>query len=466
MLLCAVVCAVLGDDVYRGGLEGEGWPVPLVTFGLIADPHANVKHRQPWWCDLACWKKEVKLAASPKGRKHGGVMKKIQESVDVLSRVPGITFSVDLGDLCDMDMMVNMPLVLDIWDKLPHPHYNVMGNHDLRGENDRFGEPAKLRNKTQISWLLKTWKLTQGTFYYSFVYGPFKFLVLDSMTLPPTTGGGRLKDEQMSWLDKELSASNTAGQDVIIFAHIPIGLATNPLKHILLKYNHILAVFHGHKHSGDYYHHGDTGKHMITLQGMIETNINAFAYVNVFVDRLELVGFGRVPSRVYFRDKRQLERGLGRPMKEYKELVRGYKGVAAYDQAIVGKILGAGDDVPARDVFSLPFRHPGDVTQKQFIPLEKQSSIAYIMANFPTGSVPSRQAAVVEVTVPPRSGHRLPLVQDIASWRSRAPRPPPAPPLPHDLTYAPTFLTLLMISSGFAGAVYLTKSLRNRGKRG
>ncbi|KAJ9472434.1 Manganese-dependent ADP-ribose/CDP-alcohol diphosphatase [Diplonema papillatum] len=375
LLLLSAGGVCLASDVLETRTEGGGWPIPLISFGLVADPHANVKHRQPWWCDLACWKKEVKLAHSKKGRKHDTVMIKLQESVDVLSRVPGLSFSVNLGDLCDMDMMVNMPPVLDIWRALPHKKHNLMGNHDLRAENDRFGETARLRNKTQIRWLLGQWALND-TFFYSFSYPPFRFLVLDSMTLPPTAKSGALKDKQVAWLEGQLEDAKKRDEDVVVFAHIPIGLASNALRHLLLRFDNILAFFHGHKHSGGYAWH-DTGKHMITIQGMIETNTNAFAYVNVFVDRIEVVGFGRVPSRVYFKTDAQTHRATARRMESYAHLYEAYKPYPSHYNATVLSHLTdpASLLVPASRLLPRPFGNPADKTQKQLRPLDSQASV-------------------------------------------------------------------------------------------
>eukprot|EP01060_Flectonema_neradi_P010018 TRINITY_DN1715_c0_g3_i1.p1 TRINITY_DN1715_c0_g3~~TRINITY_DN1715_c0_g3_i1.p1 ORF type:complete len:494 (+),score=67.33 TRINITY_DN1715_c0_g3_i1:46-1527(+) len=373
-LLCLLnIVVVVTGEAYTTQKEGSGWPIPLLTFGVIADPHANVIHRQPWWCDLQCWKREVKLAASSKGRKHAGVLKKVNESVEVLAGVPGITFSVNLGDLCDMDMLVNMPIVLDIWDKLPHPHHNLMGNHDLRGENDRFGEPAKMRNRTQYEWLLKQWGLNE-VFYYSFSHGPFRFIVLDSMTLPPT-GGGKMKDVQVQWLESQLTSASNQNEEVIIFAHIPIGMGTNALRHTLGKHDNILAIFHGHKHKGGYDFH-ETGKHLITIQGMIETDINAFAYINIFIDRIEVIGFGRVPTRVYFKTPKQIQRAKDRPSSQYLPLIEKYKTEAAFDGAVVKSYIS---DLGSGKVnFNKHFDIPKDITQKGLQPLKQQQDISWL----------------------------------------------------------------------------------------
>eukprot|EP00754_Rhynchopus_humris_P051412 Rhum_TRINITY_DN9539_c0_g1::Rhum_TRINITY_DN9539_c0_g1_i1::g.33779::m.33779 len=395
-LLTAALCVSTaeGGDVVEAREEDGKWPVPLLTFGLIADPHANVKHRQPWWCDLPCWKKELKLAASSKGRKHAGVLKKIEESVEVLSRVPGISFSVNMGDLCDMDLLVNMPPVLDIWNRLPHPRHNLMGNHDLRGENDRFGEDAKKRNKTQAAWLLKQWGLSER-FYYAFTYPPYRFLVLDSMSLPPTAQGA-VVDEQVRWLSRQLQESSDAGEDVVIFAHIPIGLKSNAIREHLTRHSHILAVFFGHKHSGGYGYHQESGKHMITLQGMIETNINAFAYANIFVDRLEIVGFGRVPSRVYFFSDFQRRRAGARSVAAYSALLRPYEARPDFYSASRLASLRAQADAhaAAASAFAAPYAHhyaapAADLSQRGFKTLPRQSDAAFLKSLDLAAAVPS-----------------------------------------------------------------------------
>eukprot|EP01062_Namystynia_karyoxenos_P055279 TRINITY_DN46048_c0_g1_i1.p1 TRINITY_DN46048_c0_g1~~TRINITY_DN46048_c0_g1_i1.p1 ORF type:complete len:525 (+),score=139.24 TRINITY_DN46048_c0_g1_i1:113-1687(+) len=430
------------DGVFRAEPvpEDGGWPVPLLTFGLIADPHANINHRQPWWCDLECWRREVKLARSPKGRKHHLVLRKINESVHVLATVPGVAFSVNVGDLCDMDMLVNMPPVLDLWDRLPHPHYNLMGNHDLRAENDRFGEPPRRRNTTQIAWLLREWRLQGDTFYYEFREGPFRFIVLDSMTLPPTERGSPLKDKQVRWLAARLDEAAAAGDDVIIFAHIPIGLATNDIRHILLKHDNILAVFHGHKHKGGYYYDTGTGKHMITLQGMIETDVNAFGYANVFADRIELVGFGRVPSRVYFRTAKQSQRARERPAAAYRTLWERFRGVTPYSQAEVGRLLAAAGSGGGSAGTALgPARPlPRDLSQKQLLPLKMQTDTA-ALARLSCGKNYCPLA-------PPRRRRGGPSALTtgggaVADWEPQrpaaTPRPTPEPPAAAGPTPAP-----------------------------
>ena len=53
---------------------------------------------------------------------------------------------------------------------------------------------------------------------------------------------------------------------------------------------------HGHDHAGGYARSG--GVHYVTVPGMVEApEKNAFAVVDVYDDRLDVRGFGSVPSR-------------------------------------------------------------------------------------------------------------------------------------------------------------------------
>eukprot|EP00388_Colpodella_angusta_P044857 GDKK01064196.1.p1 GENE.GDKK01064196.1~~GDKK01064196.1.p1 ORF type:complete len:275 (+),score=19.93 GDKK01064196.1:1-825(+) len=76
-----------------------------------------------------------------------------------------------------------------------------------------------------------------------------------------------------------------------------IGVETNVMGPTLKSFNDVvIAAFFGHDHKGGYVLQGNI--HSVTINGQIETLINAFAVVEVYADRIELTGFGRVPSRV------------------------------------------------------------------------------------------------------------------------------------------------------------------------
>jgi hypothetical protein len=61
------------------------------------------------------------------------------------------------------------------------------------------------------------------------------------------------------------------------------------------KYPCAKAYLNGHDHAGAYV--DSDGFHFLTLDGMVETeSTNAYAYAELYRDRLEVVGFGRQES--------------------------------------------------------------------------------------------------------------------------------------------------------------------------
>ena len=67
------------------------------------------------------------------------------------------------------------------------------------------------------------------------------------------------------------------------------------------RYNCVIAYFSGHDHEGGYAV-DPHGVHHVTFEGVVETKPGdlASAVVDVYEDRLELVGEGRVPSRTLY----------------------------------------------------------------------------------------------------------------------------------------------------------------------
>ena len=61
------------------------------------------------------------------------------------------------------------------------------------------------------------------------------------------------------------------------------------------KHPHVVAWINGHNHAGGYRKIGAT--HHLNLKGMVETLENTYALATFHADRIEIVGFGREPSR-------------------------------------------------------------------------------------------------------------------------------------------------------------------------
>jgi hypothetical protein len=277
---------VLGAEAPRA--ENE----PLIRIGLVADNHYDTfpAGEQAPWQPLKNWFDEQRKRTTTTTKRRYDVAKdKMVEAVDVFNRAKGMTFAVNLGDLVNNDLMWNLKPILDAFNQVRAPHFSVLGNHDLRAHNDRFGKT----NLTQEAWIRK--KLGLGdSWYYSFSLSAFHFMFLDSMLLDEK--GDPRRQAHVDWIDQQLRYAAERGLAVIIFAHISIGIQTNPIGPNIRACPHVVAAFFGHEHKGGYTLQGNI--HTVILNGQIETLTNAFAVLDVFPDRLELTGFGRIPTRV------------------------------------------------------------------------------------------------------------------------------------------------------------------------
>ncbi|CUG82370.1 serine threonine protein phosphatase, putative [Bodo saltans] len=291
----------------------------LVTIGLVADSHYDTfpaGEKAPWEPLPNWFRGQVQRTTTTTKRRYDIAKDKMDESIGVFNAIPEMTLVVNLGDLVNNDMMWNLPHILDRFNEAKAPKYHLLGNHDLRAHNDRFGK----LNKTQADWVRNKFGLNE--WYYAVDHAPFTFIFIDSMVLEPESNDQKKKKEHMDWFQGKLNEAKDNKRVVILFAHIPIGFQTNILAPILKTYDHIALAFFGHDHKGGYLIQGKT--HCVTLNGQIETMVNAFAVVEVFVDRAELTGFGRVPTRIMTFTP------------ETRALIEQYDGPVVHDLALQG----------------------------------------------------------------------------------------------------------------------------------
>lgn len=268
----------------------------LFTFGLMAD------------CQYV-------NADSTKTRLYRRSPQKLQEAVEAFNQHE-LACVLHLGDFIDRDFASFEPL-LPITKKLKAPLHHALGNHDFEVADD---------HKAKV---LATLGLERG--YYRFAKHGVRFIVLDTSEhstyrypkdspqhesakrelaeLQATEAknakpwNSRPSDDQLAWLADELAAATKAGEPVLLFGHHPIrpqGGLTMWQDDLVLKlvqqHACIKTYINGHHHAGAYV--DISGLHFLTLNGMVETETNAYAVVDVFADRLELTGFGRQASRI------------------------------------------------------------------------------------------------------------------------------------------------------------------------
>jgi len=280
-------------------------PLDTLRFGVIADP-------------------QYAAIPSNKGsRFYANSLWKLEECIAAFNQTD-LHFVITLGDMIDRHWS-SYDDILPIYDRLRHPNFFVLGNHDYSVAADY------LQSVARINGLDNT--------YYDFSVGQYRFIVLDgndvSLFAPPKgnpylglvddpriaiaterlanlqakgainakSWNGSLSETQFNWLKLTLAAANENHESVIVFCHYPVFPAnehnlwdSEELVELLTAYPNVLAYFCGHNHQGNY---GKlAGKHFINLKGMVETpTTTAYSIVTLSENRLDIEGFGREESR-------------------------------------------------------------------------------------------------------------------------------------------------------------------------
>ena len=282
-------------------------------------------------------------------RRYRGTLESLRHAVsDWSSQGRNIAFVADLGDIIDQQCETNgnsceaLARVLSEWELLEVPIVRLVGNHELYNFN-----------RAQCAELIPG--ITP--FYHSFrPHQGWRMIVLDAYDLnmiergggtsaeegisflqehnpndlraPRGSGdvtaglqglqrryvpmAGAVRKEQLQWLVRELQDAQRESEHVIVLTHVPIAPGATVASALLWNYDDVIATFHevdvgtvvmvlaGHYHSGGYCRDDRTGTHHVTLQSPLHTTESeplAHCTVEVWHDRIEILGHGIVPSR-------------------------------------------------------------------------------------------------------------------------------------------------------------------------
>lgn len=179
--------------------------------------------------------------------------KLLDDAIEQINQTPNVSFVMFTGDLIDKPFEKELSAFLPHTEKINVPWYFAFGNHDtMYGGYLNPSVYMQLVNKYN-----KNYKFDKT--YYSFVpQKGYKVIVLDSIIRDRLTSNGRIGEEQLKWLDNELS--NSKKDVVLIFLHVPVVepynspnhrlLDADKVKEIFAKYKNPIAVFQGHYHGG------------------------------------------------------------------------------------------------------------------------------------------------------------------------------------------------------------------------
>ena len=279
------------------GSIGRASGGPLFSFGVVADVQ---------YADQETHGK----------RDYRGSLAKFERFVtEVNAARPA--FVIQLGDLVDGGAG-NLERILPVYDTIRKPHHHVLGNHDFCMERAALLQRLGIRSA-----------------YYSFSHKGWRFAVLDGMDVSVGGGwpagsentrmarqvlsglqqagaknavdwNGAVGPAQKQWLRETLAKAAARHERVVVFSHFPILEQASSPYHLLWNHEEILRVIedshcvvayiNGHDHNGGYAFHN--GIHHLTLPGMVESGgANAFGFIDVYPDRLELRGTGTVAGR-------------------------------------------------------------------------------------------------------------------------------------------------------------------------
>ncbi|KRB50105.1 phosphatase [Rhizobium sp. Root708] len=271
---------------------------PLFRFGIVADPQ---------YADI-----EPHMAMN---RYYAASLGKLADAIDVFNG-EDLSFVMTLGDIIDRDFR-SFDDILPVYGKSRQEVLFLLGNHDFSVAPDHLPSVAE--------------RVGLASPYYSFVRHGWRFVVLNGnevSTFAPPVGhphralaasmladlrakgainaqdwNAALSDEQFAWLEGEIKAAAAAGERVIVMNHYPV---YPPNEHdcwdreriigLLTANDCVAAYFNGHNHAGNFGKLG--GCYFVNFKGMVDTESeNTFAVVEVWVDRLEIRGFGREDDR-------------------------------------------------------------------------------------------------------------------------------------------------------------------------
>jgi len=229
---------------------------------------------------------------------------------------------VNLGDIIDghdgegahEKDCIDLKRVLQIFDTLTIPQYHVLGNHCVLNLGCEY-----ITKELKMPHRFYDVKMENG---WRFVYldGTDLSLMKDSLSLKEAQEyfkahdhrmlgdwNGGMSKAQLQWLKKIFDVAKRDNEKLILFCHWPLINLWTPDFESSLLWNAeevlqmldpevVFMFMSGHMHENGYKLHNNI--HHVTLGAVVTTPLedNAHAIVHMFEDRVEVEGFGVVPS--------------------------------------------------------------------------------------------------------------------------------------------------------------------------
>src|SRR5574344_63439 len=176
----------------------------------------------------------------------------LKDAVDQINMVSNLDFVMFTGDMINTPYENELKNFLSYANQINAPWYAVFGNHDICiGGNLTKELYLKILRENNNNF-------TFDKPYYSFEPKPgYKVIGLDTIIDTRITSNGQLGEEELNWLDNELT--NSKDETVLIFMHGPLVEPLPSSSHrtldadkaisIINKHKNPVAVFSGHYHT-------------------------------------------------------------------------------------------------------------------------------------------------------------------------------------------------------------------------
>lgn len=248
-------------------------------------------------------------------RHYRASLAKLDSAIDHFNQLP-VDFTVVMGDLID-ESPDDLPPVLQRLYNLQTPVYKLLGNHDYSDAPDKknvyraFDMEAPYYTFEKENWVFVVLNTNEIAEYSTDAGTPpyREWEVLqkqlqaeDRKNARPYNGG--ISAKQLQWLEKQLEQATRSFKNIILFTHSPLlpengleALNNREILAVIEQYPNVRAVISGHHHPGEFAVY--KGIPIITLEGMVETDQNAFGVLQLSPHQIEIVGKGRLTSRTF-----------------------------------------------------------------------------------------------------------------------------------------------------------------------
>ncbi len=175
----------------------------------------------------------------------------LKDAIEQTNKIKGLDFVLFTGDLVDSATKDNYVEYYRLLSKLKYPTLNAFGNHDFN-----YGDLTK----DEVLDIVKTYNpnYTFSDSYYAFTpKTDYRIIILDGVVTDENTSNGRLTEEQLQFLDNELSQNQD--KIAVIALHFPPVepfvakehqlLNADKMNEILIKYKNPIVVLSGHYHA-------------------------------------------------------------------------------------------------------------------------------------------------------------------------------------------------------------------------